>query len=668
MEKTLLKVKKELLIFEMENLNQTYDEYLPEETKIYADSLEEAIDIASKEMNMSPYSLEYEIIQKGFIDFWNFRRVPYIVYFYTNQNLSQGVDLVQRLKESIISSYLGQFKVKIYTEGVFLKCSPEKNKHRKVRTQFICDKLDTMGVNGYLYNDVKEVSLEERNISVKIAEWKPNPNYVDSKIQVKISDDQMKAFIYIVPPQNGGRHLTKEQILKIIKQQNVHYGVQEDEIEYCLLNEIYHEYHEVALGFDPNAEYQNAYIQYNINNQKKVKFSASTREALFWDTSIIENVKKGQLLAQIIIPEVKNYRMLVIGRKVPIENVLTVQKNIALKGGKGTESSLDKQILRAKYDGRVVMYYGKLYIEDIYYVHSNLKADRGTLHFRGTIIVKGNVLEKNNVNAEDAIYVKGNTYKANLTGKNDITLVKGISANIDNFVHSREGSIYTQFVQTTSLYAKKDIIVGESVVNSYLYAENAIRCIEGRKSQIFGGSTFIGNSLVVNNLGNKANTKTNVIVGCNVSNYFLLNKVNGLLKKTNNTLSENIKEKALLEQQLEKKWSSFSENEQITYTHITERIEVLKSKIDALEVKKSGITLRLYTNKANLTGKNALVHVSGTIYAGVTVQIQKESFTFEKNMNHITIYLNQEGEIRTKPYTCNDKFTFFVDHLATISY
>lgn len=132
---------------------------------------------------------------------------------------------------------------------------------------------------------------------VRMGEAKLKP-FAEAGAKVEISDDNMKAFVTLLPPKLSGRDLEVADVIYELKKEDIVYGIKEDVIREWLEQEKYNEPFVAASG-DPPMHGKNAQIVYHVRTEKKVVLKEDAAGKVdYKDLDLIENVVVGQLLAE----------------------------------------------------------------------------------------------------------------------------------------------------------------------------------------------------------------------------------------------------------------------------------------------------------------------------------------------------------------------------------
>ncbi len=493
------------------------------EIEVFADSIRQALEMASRELRLDVSELDYEVIEKGTAGVFGMGRRAYRLLVRPlpveteHDDLDRldsklaGVsesDLVVERKDKNVDA---AFVIKVLKSGIWLTVTPAKGKGREITLNDITNRLYSMQINNA---DLKKVEKEARKASgkaEKIGEWNPRPEW-DGTMSIELTEDEMNAYVHFVTPRYAGRHMDFDDVMNALRSNGIVAGIKEDEIRKYLDRMDYTRPLHAAAG-DPPRHGRDAYTDYKVRVERTaVAFEEDkeTKRVDFKDLDLLENVVVGQVLA-IKVPAEDG----VPGRTVT-NRVLAAKtgKDAVMRHGKGTILSEDGTELTAEINGQVVFQGGKISVEPVYYIKGDVSLETGNIVFLGSVVVGGNVQDNFTVKAAGNIEVRGTVQKAYLEAEGDIIVRQGIVGRDDAKIESTGGSVYTKFIQGANIVAEKDVVVAEGVLHSFVDAGGKVYC-NGKRAKIVGGRIRAGEEVNARFIGADASTKTEVRVGIN---------------------------------------------------------------------------------------------------------------------------------------------------------
>ena len=263
----------------------------------------------------------------------------------------------------------------------------------------------------------------------------------NNESKVRISADEMEAFLLLPPPQPGEPY-TKEEVMAFIQKSRVNHGVDEAAVERMINGRIFGREVRIAKGTKP-IDGQDGFYQYNfnmdLNNKPTVREDGSVD---YWSIHTIEMVEEGQVIATYTDPIDGVDGVAVTGRPV-----------LAKRGrpqpplsGKGFSRSADNHTYTADITGKIEMKNDRIQILSVYEVSGDVDVRTGNIDFRGDVIVHGNVSVGAVVKATGSITIDGLCEACTIEAGKDIVLRGGVLGAYKAVIRSK-GNIHAKFFE-----------------------------------------------------------------------------------------------------------------------------------------------------------------------------------------------------------------------------
>ncbi|MGC8964917.1 MAG: FapA family protein [Brevinematia bacterium] len=620
-------------------LDTLEDEESAEEIEVVAFSIKDALDIASRELNTEVFNLDYEIIESGSNGFLGIGRKPYRVVVRKIGGLSYG--RASNLNEESLSID-GKFFVSNTDEGVIVKIIPPQGNGKFVTYDEIVSELNKRGIYEFDERKLrKEVENPSGSIIVigKPVDFGPEGNVMP---QIEVLNDETKAFLTLPHPNSNRFKLpSKESILKLLKMENVIYGINEENIEKALIEGIFGIPIEIA-SWSPPEPGKDAKINYYVNVDKPT-LTLEGGAVDFHKVIKIENVVKGQVLASKEPPTKGKPGKTIKGRIIPT----TDGKDISLNSiaGKNVEISSDGLELIAKEQGQVVMKQGKIHIEPVLEIQTDVATETGDIDFVGNIIIRGSVRDTFKVKAGGNIDIWGTVEKAEVIADGDVIVRTGVQGKEQGKVIAG-GNVFAKFIERANVIAGKDVIVSEYILHSNILSKSSVYCI-GNKASIAGGSVMAMNEIYAKKLGAESWVDTLLEVG---SDPELQKRHDELVKKKeeiNYKISE-LKKELLTLQQLLQSYGSLPPDKQEKFNTINETLKVYSQEMENLdkEIKNIREQLDSAVIEAKISAKD-ICYPNVKIKIRDSIHICKDQYkfvTFKREGRNIIIVPYEESE------------------------
>jgi hypothetical protein len=339
----------------------------------------------------------------------------------------------------------------------------------------------------------------------------------------------------------------------------------------------------------------------------------------------------------------------VTGKVLPAKN----GRDIQLPLGKNVHVLDDQATIVADMNGQVVIVGGKVNVEPVYTVQGDVNLRTGNIIFLGTVLITGNVEDGFSVKAAGNIEVHGTVGKAELDAEGDIIVHQGIAGKSAGFVRAGR-SLWARFIENAHVEAGALIVVSDGIINSQVDANKKIIC-QGKRAHIVGGQLRAAEEINAKILGSPVSgTETICEVGYDPKS-----------KEKLDTLADR---KVAVEKQLEeielnlqtlvnikKQRKSLPEDKEAFLRELVERRQL--SAVDLAKINKEMETIQAYLNGLKTRGR---VSASAKVYPGVRIVIRDVkddvkneyravTFVLENNLIRVTKYEEPDEDIKRGP-------------------
>lgn len=516
----------------------------------------------------------------------------------------------------------------IYKEdGVYLKVG-EKASLESVFAIIAAKQIN--GVNNEIIKDY--FNKKSFNELLKIAENQIE-DLIDCIYTVKITKDIMQAFLNITEPY-GGKDIIKDDILTTLQEKNVTYGIKYEAIDEIIMNKIYNKDILVAEGQKPIAGLDATLdYKFDIANQRKISMDEDGKID-YRELSLIQNVKKDQLLVQLIPNTVGIPGKNVLGLDIPAKD----GKNLSLPKGKNVENGIDEYSLVSSINGQVELLNGKVSVSPIYEVKSDVDNSTGNIRFMGKVIVRGNVLTGFKIEADDGIEVYGVVEGASIVSKAGIILHRGIQGmNRGELIC--EGDLIAKFIESCSVEVKGNI-VSDAIMHSNVICGKKLE-LKGKKGLIVGGKIRVSEEIKAKVIGSPMATITELEVGTNPDIRKKYESIRDGIKQVSQNLEKTKQAVDLLTKI--SRTSELSPDRKLLLSRsiqlklqLSQQLENMKDEIIEMEKYLEEIT-------------NGKIKASEIIFPGTRISIGSSKMYIKDMLKFATIYRNQ-AEIKVGPY------------------
>lgn len=613
-------------------------------------TLDEALANAAVQLGIPISCVDYEILQKGVSGFfalfpkeWQIRAYENIKKKHNKAFDSDDVEESSDENEEVIVDKDGMAYVFCAADGIYLKVTPAQGRGNPATSKDVFGKLRERALPIPEESVVKPILEEQTGEYVRIAPYNRIPGN-DAILAVNISDDEMKAYLYVTPPGAGGIDLSADTIIAFLKNNRVIVGINEEYVKQFQDSPVYKEDYLVAEGIPPKNG-DDAKIEYNfeVDNTRVRLQETNSGQINFKELNLIQNVVEGQPVAKKIPAQRGKAGKTVTGKYLEATN----GKDIAIPLGKNTKIAPDGLTILAEVNGQVLLVKNKITVQEIYSVDGDVSIRTGNITFLGSVVVNGNVDDGFVIKASGNIEVKGTVGKAELDTEGDIIVSQGIIGKDGGSIRAGK-SIWSKFIQNTEIVEAGDmVIVSDGIIKSNVMANRKIIC-RGKRADIIGGNISASEAVYARNLGSATSgTDTVISVGFDPKSK---ERLNFLLQK------QELDEKSLDEvklnlsslEDLKSRRGELPKDKEETYKKMSDFKYTIETEVH--EIQKEITQIRDYLNTLKNQGR---ISASDHVYSGVRIIIRDIEERVRSDYKATTFYLDK-GIIRYGKYQQDD--------------
>lgn len=535
------------------------------------------------------------------------------------------------MSEDIRSKNEG-FSITYEKDGVYLTVYKPKGLVSRVNDTDIITVINRKKIRNFNATKVTEAVLHSDGVPVKIAEAQEEAS-VDCGVEIIVSEDKMQGFVKLIPPEGNGKLATADAIKQALYSRGVVFGIKEDRIGELVENPVYDQLILIAEGVPP-VNGRNGEIRYLVNLQKDRKPTVNADGTVnYKDMDLIENITKGQKLAEIIPPVPGQNGKNIVGTELKAID----GRPAAIPRGRNVVLSPDGDALLADIDGQLLYVDGKVSVFSTYEVKADVDNSTGNIKFIGNVSVRGNVLSGFEIEAGGNIEVDGVAEGAILKAGGDIILRRGMHGN-GKGVLVAGGNIVAKYIESSTVEARGNIYA-EAIMHSDVKCGTKLE-LGGRKGLLVGGTVRVGQSVELKSLGSQMSTTTILEVGVDPNlrerlkflKTDIINMEEGLLK-ANQAITLLNKMKNAGQLTLEKR-EILAKSTRARF-YYENKINEYRKEIASIE-------------EALQQGANGRIKVLGSMYPGVKVSIGNSMLYVKEEVQYCTLY-SDGADIRIGP-------------------
>ena len=450
------------------------------------------------------------------------------------------------------------------------------------------------------------------------------------KPRVKISEDKLKAYLYIPFPEKSGKVYSADDLMLFLDLAGVEYGIDEIAIDTAVKTEHYGEEILIAKGISPSEGIDGSYEYFFSQDFSHVPKTREDGTVDYRSIKTMELVTEGQMIAKYTPAIPGENGMSVMGQPIIAKRA----KELSPLRGRGFTRGDDDISYFASMDGKIIVENdGKIVISPVHEVRGNAGIEGGNIDFKGDVIVHGDVVEGLSIRATGSIVIDGVAEDCSLIANGEIVIKKGVKGAEKTTIFSKS-RVVSEFIELAKVRAEGRV-QADVFYNSVVFAGEDI-FLTGKKASVVGGKMWAVEGIECQNVGNEFGVNTMIQVGMDEAT---MNKMTEL-KIRMNELGEDI-------QKLEASLKAYDDAEKSTgksFKGDPKRMQLLRNKLNT-----TGMLERITSDYDILKSrydrsKHSTVRVHGYICAGARIGMNELTCSVTQTWIGV-IFSRQGGEI-----------------------
>ena len=400
----------------------------------------------------------------------------------------------------------GKFELYYRRGWAYLAVHSPSGTGRPVYPEDIENRMRLLDVPPVSTRIIREIVDAASGEAIALVAW-PDGRHLAAGISVELAKDEMSAYITIHPPKKGAAPPVLQDVMDVLDQAGVVYGIDQQGIQRTLALRDYDKPIPVAAGRKPLFG-QAHRIQYHFNiNRGKPYLEMEFGRINLKELNFIDNRKEGELLAELVPPVAAVSGMKVTGEIIQAEIDSEMEQ---LKPGMNVLLSEDGTKLLARCDGNVRILNGKVIVEPLIFV-KNVNFETGNLRFDGSVVIEGSIADGFIVEAGGDIQVGSSVGKATLKAGGSILLKTGINGNGKGVIECG-CDLFAKYIESSTVNCQGNILVEEAIMHSQVIASR--HCVlNGGRSEVIASDLVVGGSFWCKKMGNFNEAETHLAIG-----------------------------------------------------------------------------------------------------------------------------------------------------------
>ena len=465
-------------------------------------------------------------------------------------------------------------------------------------------------------------------------------------MQIELSKDESKAYLNIIPPKEEEELLTLEQIIRVLKENNILLGINNKSIEKIIAEKIYYEPAIVASGKE-TVQGLHGFPEL-LFLPKKSRPALGTRVNLR-EVPVLQKVQQGQELVRIETATMGEDGYTITGKLINS----TPGKQYRIRPGRNTRYNPEGTHIIATKSGVVCLNNDSISVEKVKVVEK-VDASTGHVRFDGIVSIRGNVSDRCSVEAV-RIDIGGSVGKARLRSIGEIRVAQGLKGSIVQC----GSTLHANNMTDTQASVGEHALVDEFVVNSKVYCGSTLR-VTSAKGYVSGGILQAGNLICLPNIGLPGTDEPNedgeysenelpqtiLEVGISLNNRKQFNELEKQAQESLHSLQDDLKEITAILKELkeigwdETKFGTLTELESKANKNVSKTFSDLRKR-----EAQDGI------NELNKSTNGGAVFITGKIPAGTAINVRRSRYNVRTRTTD-KVYSFAENGIQASP--CKD--------------
>lgn len=461
---------------------------------------------------------------------------------------------------------------------------------------------------------------------------------LDSYLRIQTSADKLSAFITFTRITDEF-DCTANDLERFIRSKGVVHGLRSDVLDQISRNPLAFCREQTIVAQGQNSEPgRDGMIRFVFDMDKTERRPEEDEDGKvdLKQVNQLKNVKRGQLIAELVEPMAGPTGQTVTGEELPPK----FGKRARFKIGKNVVPNGDGSALYAAIDGLITLTdKSKINVFPVYEVNGDVDYRVGNIDFVGTVVIRGNVLSGFRVRASGDIRIIGGVEGAELESEGSIEITGGVMAGNKGYIRA-QSNVRSSFIQDGNVIAGGDVLVSQSIMHSHVKAGNSVVC-SGSKGLIVGGITQAGDTIVARTVGNSMSTATVLEAGVNPQMRDELLELRGSLRASIESLDKTDKALVILDQ--------MAAAGQLSPDRLAMRVKLNATKRQTIAAIEAAKERMLEIERQLEDSGRSRVDVGGIIFGGVKIVIGRYTKFVKDSAQRVSFQL-MDGDIALVPY------------------
>jgi len=319
------------------------------------------------------------------------------------------------------------------------------------------------------------------------------------------SEDEYEAYLKVLPPLHDA-DFDQKDLRKFLTESGIIFGIIEEETEKIFQVKKFAQKILIAQG-KRVLHGKDGILRYYFDTVIQARMDKKGR-VNYKELNLIQSVKKGDKLAEVIPPEKGIEGCTVSGKKIePKEGILPV-----LPTGRNAQPDPENpKIIIAGADGHVRLHGKSVEVDPVFMVKGDIDFSTGNVDFDGPVVVNGDVRSGFRIKTKNDVQINGVVEDAVIEASGNVMLKTGFIGHGHGKIIA-QGEVTVKFCENENISAEGDVYIGEYAMHSRIQTKG-IFYATNQKGLVIGGEICAVKGIEANVVGNENYTPTNLIAG-----------------------------------------------------------------------------------------------------------------------------------------------------------
>lgn len=591
-------------------------------------TVEEAVEEAIAHFGCRKSDLKYKILQQPKQGFLGFGAQDVRIKAWARDAAAQMLGSVLQTVNNIDGHYV----IELSEHDLILTVYAPLGRGKKVEFEDVRDAVEEYQPDEYDHEAVMRTVDRATGEPVVVGRIE-NIGERDGSFSIEITGDKMEASLAIVPPRQGGKYVTVDEILSEIEKRGISSEIRKEEITRAVEEGRYNFPIVFAKGQPPQPGAAGE-IEFLFRTDKHVvNFTPDQSGRVdYHDLDLIESVTNGMMLVKRHPPGPGASGRDIFGTPLPApEGYLPPLPE-------GENIYREDDALFAGIDGHVTLKAGRVVVSPILHVKGDVDYSTGNIDFDGTIRIDGLIEDTFTVRGNGSLFVKKSIGKSDVKVSGNLVIMGGILGRGEAKIEAG-GDIAAFFIEHARVYAEGNLTVGELILHSEVFSAGEIT-LNGTRAALVGGTAFSAGNITVRTIGGQGTSRTHLWAGVDPKTYFRLSAQRSEYERENERLE---KIKAAISG-IEKNADSISDEAFQNLERLKSVEEQLKSRVQMHRGQIRDIEVKI-----GESSNSALIHVLDLAHPGTKIQIGPAVYVLNNPITFST-FRRVGNEIKFGPY------------------